>query len=246
MRRLLLVFLAPLALAACAPPRTAAPPSLLPLRSLRLYETGVGYFEQSGEPTSSATLPVPAGHLDDALKSLVVISAAGQSKVGGLAFPSSVSKGMARALSGLPVDGDAPLSYRDLLVSLKGAEVELARHGCSLRGRIIEVIGREPSVKQEPAADSGKNAGEGSSSPVRAQDPQRAPAQNDEFALLVLTERGKWNESGSPRLSVCARSIPTLLPGWGPRSTPCRAGAPRSTAPSGSLASCAVPSRSAT
>ncbi len=116
MRRLVLVLvaLAPLALAACAPPRPAAAPALLPLRSLRLYETGVGYFERSGELARGTTLPVPAGHLDDALKSLVVISAGGQSRVGGLAFGSSVSKGMARALSGLPVDSDAPLTYRNL------------------------------------------------------------------------------------------------------------------------------------
>jgi hypothetical protein len=191
MRRLLLVLLAPLALGACAPPRAAAAPSLLPLRSLRLYETGVGYFERSGELTGSATLPVPAGHLDDALKSLVMISAAGPSKVGGLAFPSSVSKGMARALSGLPVDGDAPLSYRDLLVSLKGAEVELSQAGGSLRGRLIEVVGRDVPVKHDPVADGDRSSGDGSPGAARAHDPPPASAGSDDLTLLILTARGE-------------------------------------------------------
>ena len=45
--------------------------NILPLRSVRLYETGIGYFERAGTLGSWATvLPVPAGHLDDALKSL--------------------------------------------------------------------------------------------------------------------------------------------------------------------------------
>src|ERR1700733_12426748 len=62
---------------------TAAPPPILPLRTLRLYETGVGYFERTGtiNPGGVTSLPVPSGHLDDALKTLVVLGAAGQSRV---------------------------------------------------------------------------------------------------------------------------------------------------------------------
>ena len=190
MRRLVLVLvaLAPLALAACAPPRPAAAPALLPLRSLRLYETGVGYFERSGELARGTTLPVPAGHLDDALKSLVVISAGGQSRVGGLAFGSSVSKGMARALSGLPVDSDAPLTYRESLISLKGAEVELSRAGGYTRGRLIEVIGREPPARQAapPEGDRKPTDAAASTSPHEPEATER-----DEFAVLVLTERSE-------------------------------------------------------
>src|SRR3954470_20219326 len=74
--------------------QTAA--SVLPLRSVRLYETGVGYFERSGSVSGDeqASLPVPAGHLDDALKTLVVLGADGKRTLGGLEFRSSVSRAM--------------------------------------------------------------------------------------------------------------------------------------------------------
>ena len=74
--------------------------NILPLRSVRLYETGIGYFERAGTLGSRATvLPVPAGHLDDALKSLVVLSRDQKTRVHGLEFASSVSPGMGRALA---------------------------------------------------------------------------------------------------------------------------------------------------
>src|SRR5689334_16418403 len=76
--------------------------SVIPLRTLHLYETGVGYFERAGRVTSSTSLPVPAGHLDDALKTLVVLSPGEVGAVSGLEFKSSISRGMARALAGLP------------------------------------------------------------------------------------------------------------------------------------------------
>ncbi|MFO0654793.1 MAG: hypothetical protein U0787_06910 [Polyangia bacterium] len=78
--------------------------NILPLRSVRLYETGIGYFERAGTLGSRATvLPVPAGHIDDALKTLVVLSRDQKTRVFGLEFASSVSPGMGRALAGLPL-----------------------------------------------------------------------------------------------------------------------------------------------
>ncbi|HEU4535149.1 MAG TPA: DUF4139 domain-containing protein, partial [Polyangiaceae bacterium] len=114
---------------------------MLPLKSLRLYETGVGYFERTGVIGSQggSSLPVPASHLDDALKSLVVLDAEGRAQLSGVRFASSTSKGMARARAGLPNDPDEPLSYRDLLASLKGAELEVRASSGSLRGRLIDV-----------------------------------------------------------------------------------------------------------
>jgi hypothetical protein len=65
------------ALLLAAPASPAPTHALLPLRSLRLDETGVGYFERSGtlEAQVATSLPVSAGHLDDALASLVVLNA---------------------------------------------------------------------------------------------------------------------------------------------------------------------------
>jgi len=127
-------------------PETAAhkaAPRPLPLRTLRLYETGVGYFERSGTPsdTTAMSLPVPAGHLDDALKSLVVLDGGGGGQVSGVAFSSSVTHATARARAGLPADSDQPIAFKDLLVSMKGELVTVSTRGSAAisTGRVIEV-----------------------------------------------------------------------------------------------------------
>lgn len=118
---------------------------LLPLKRVRFYETGVAYFERSGAVGASAvTLPVPASHLDDALKTLVVYAKDGPSRVGGVEFPSSVSRGMAKALAGIGPDATR-LGLVTLLESLKGASVELELRGAKVSGRLVDVL---------PGADS--------------------------------------------------------------------------------------------
>jgi hypothetical protein len=126
-----------------APHRATGKSQPLPLRTLRLYETGVGYFERSGTvgDKTITSLPVPAGHLDDALKSLVVLNGGGGGQVTGVAFASSVTRATARARAGLPADGDGPIGFKDLLVSMKGevVTVSMRREGKVSQGRIVEV-----------------------------------------------------------------------------------------------------------
>ncbi len=111
----------------------------LPLKRVRLYEAGVGYFERSGMLNgTTANLPVPTGHLDDALKTLVVLSDDPNANVAGLEFGSSVSRGMARVMAGLP--GDAPLKLQSLLTSLKGATVLVKTKEASVTGRLVEIV----------------------------------------------------------------------------------------------------------
>lgn len=161
--------------------------SVLPLTSLRLYETGVGYFERTGVvgPSEGSSLPVPAGHLDDALKSLVVLDPQGRAQLSGVRFTSSLSKGMARARAGLPSDPDEPLSYRDLLASLKGAELEVQASPKPLRGRLIEVV-------EEGGDEAGKNDKGGKKGPP-------------ELSLLLLSDRGEV-------VRVPAAQVSTLRP----------------------------------
>ncbi len=132
-----------------ASPRPAAL-DILPLQRLRLYETGIGYFERAGKPPDRAatTLPVPAGHLDDALKTMVVLSPGGKTGVRGVAFSSSVSRGMARAMAGLDPSTPERLGWRDVLGSLRGAAVEVRAGKDTLRGRLVEVVadGAEPTL----------------------------------------------------------------------------------------------------
>ncbi len=136
-----------LGVAACGgvEPAVARKPATqpLPLKSMRLYETGVGYFERSGAIGDRAltSLPVPAGHLDDALKSLVVLSGGGGGTVTGVAFASSVTRATARSRAGLPADPDQPIGFKDLLVSMKGELVTVSLRGATgaTAGRVIEV-----------------------------------------------------------------------------------------------------------
>jgi hypothetical protein len=113
----------------------------LPLTTVRLYETGVGYFERSGvlSPSRGTGLPVPASHLDDALQSLVVFASGRAASVHGVAFASSMTRGMARAMAGLPTDSESPITYQDLLTSLKGVHVELTTRARAFVGRVVDV-----------------------------------------------------------------------------------------------------------
>jgi len=130
---------------------SAPKPTTLPLTRVRLYETGVGYFERAGViPAGAVSLPVPAGHLDDALKTLVVLG--GGVKIDGVAFASSVAKDMAQKLAGLPDEGDRPLGIAELARTFKGAEVTVTTTSGAFSGRLVDVL--EPGQGQLESCDS--------------------------------------------------------------------------------------------
>lgn len=161
--------------------------SILPLKSLRLYETGVGYFERAGAIGANNTaLPVPAGHLDDALKTLVLLSPDGAARVYGIAFPTSVSKGMGRALAGLPQHDDDAVSYRDLLMALKGAALEVRTGQGAVSGRLIDVLGSGDGAIEAPLAAAASKQSD------NAEKAGATPAQSSsELTLLLLSSQGE-------------------------------------------------------
>lgn len=171
-----------LATTGCATSPQAKNPSLLPLRALRLYETGVGYFERSGElgAANATALPVPAGHLDDALKSLVILNGDAGGQVSGLSFGSSVSQGVARSRAGLPVEADKPITHHELLVSLKGERVELGEDSGAIVGRVIEVTEEPDDAPAEPPRDASK-----ADSPRAERVPRLVPA------ITLLSDKGE-------------------------------------------------------
>lgn len=129
----------------------------LPLKTLVLYENGVGYFERQGAVSSGAVaeIPLEPGQLDDALKSLVVVS---QQGVASVEFAPPLSAEAARALAGLP-ERDAQASLPNLCRSLTGVDVEVQREGGpAVKGRVIEVaeepvdrLDKEGKPVSEPA-----------------------------------------------------------------------------------------------
>ncbi len=169
-------------LAAHAAPAAAARetgPSVLPLRSVVLYESGVGYFERRGPVQRHANLAllVPQNHLDDALMTLVVLTTDG-ARVGALTFPSVLAPEAALAESPAPVDAfyqDGPIL--PLLGALAGLEARLrTAKGEALVGR---VIGTARVDEARPAA-----AGEAEGAAGTAQVP----------VLVFLTDAGalRW------------------------------------------------------
>lgn len=174
-----------------APGRPKKQGTVLPLKTLRLYETGVGYFERSGtvDGRNQSSLPVPAGHLDDALKSLVVLNGGAGGQVAGVAFASSVTRAKARSRAGLPPDPDTAIGFKDLLVSMKGETVTVTMQERSeiVVGRVIEVTEELDEAAMRARAISGgkKDKEEGSSSSSgAAHDLKR-------LTLTVLTDHGE-------------------------------------------------------
>lgn len=184
----------------------SAPPSVLPLRSLKLYETGVGYFERSGTLSrgETTTLPVPTGHLDDALKTLVVAGNSGATLTG-VEFSSSLSRGMARALAGLPPNADEPTTYHHLLLSLKGAEVEVrtsAKKPETLVGRLIDVL-EPPAPAPAPATPKPSDSDD-----KKDKEPE---APKPELTLLLVTKEGELRKLDSSQVASVRPTDPSYL-----------------------------------
>ncbi len=117
----------------------------LPVERVRIYETGVAWFERAGTVRGSTSLDLPRSHLDDALKSLVVLG--GQASVRAITFPAAVSDRAVRTLAGLPESDSA--GFGDGLKALLGAPVAVRlvqgdRHqGTLLSVDAISAVGGE-------------------------------------------------------------------------------------------------------
>jgi hypothetical protein len=135
--------------------------SALPLRRIHLYETGVGYFERAGKlRPGQDLLSLPAAHVDDALKTLVILSDGAPVVVGAIEFESVLSNALARVQAGLPSDTEQQLTYPALLESLRGVKVEvLELGGKRIEGRLVEVAEIKAPIAPKPSADAAKSPG---------------------------------------------------------------------------------------
>ncbi|MDI1451521.1 hypothetical protein [Polyangium sp. 6x1] len=160
-----------------------SPKPPLPLKTVRLYESGVGYFERSGRVSQDAglALPVPVSHLDDALKTLVVLGTDGKTSVAGIEFASSISVENGRALAGLS-EGSGPVTHASLLRSLKGGAIELRTARETVKGKLVDVLDPEDG---EPGPCVPVAEGEASKKPGESAPGRCVPRK--ETTLLVLT-----------------------------------------------------------
>src|SRR5262245_24100079 len=133
------------AMPAAAEPRSGKQPDVLPLTRVRLYETGIGYFERSGRISARTRLPIPAAQLDDALKSLVILDGAADSRLEAVRFDTKVTEQLGRALARLPTGTDEALDFEALARSLIGAKVALRAAGQTHSGQLLHVVNSEQS-----------------------------------------------------------------------------------------------------
>ena len=126
----------------------------LPVRRLTLYRSGVGYFERSGEVTGEAavSLTVDTDHVNDLLKSMVVLDFGGS--VEGVSYGSR--EPLSRRLSGFDINLSGQGGMVEIMRQIRGAEVEIEATGLAspIRGR---VVGTE--TRTEPMPDSGDGSG---------------------------------------------------------------------------------------
>lgn len=128
-----------LGLAVCMCPGWAAD---LPVRSITLYSTGVGYVERGGTVTgdTEVVLSFSPEQIPDVIKSLVFLDAGGGT-VASAAYESRDP--VARILSTFRVDlADNP-GLSDLLNRMRGEPVSFATAGRTYKGRLVGV---EPRV----------------------------------------------------------------------------------------------------
>ncbi len=211
-----LVFASTLTLTAGPAAAQERAPTALPLRTARLYEVGLGYFERTGRlgKGTDLALPVPASHLDDALKTLVVLGGKdGKASVAGIEFASSVSPSMGRALAGLP-ESDGTITYAKLLKSLQGAAVEVKTDRESIRGRLVDIVEPAQTEETECAASDPKSAGAVAGASARSGAAAASPCvMIRPMTLLLLTERGEIRRLRSADVS----SVRPLDPGLASR-----------------------------
>jgi hypothetical protein len=160
---------------------------LLPLKRVRLYEVGVGYFERSGSlrDHSDLGLSLPQSQLDDALGSLVILGGAGKARISGIEFESRDSTALARAEAALPADPAAALEFASVLRSFRGIEVEVRQRGTSVRGRLVDLISlAQASAEHCAVVAPAPDAKNGPSPPPSACVPAR------DASLVVLSADG--------------------------------------------------------
>jgi hypothetical protein len=188
----------------------------LPVRSVRLYETGVGYFEREGVLAAGTdSISLPASHVDDALKTLLVLSK-GAVRVSGVEFESVLSEGLARAQAGLP-PGKGRLTYPVVLESLRGVEVEVApKKGQKLLGRLVDVTEivvpaadkAPPPIETKSDDDSGEEVTTEASHDEDAAQAKRAPLSR--YAITVVTANGGVVRLDSQQIESLRPTDPAL------------------------------------
>lgn len=119
-------------------PPTDSTPEPMPVRRVVLYKTGVGYFEHLGtvRDKQDITIRFTSAQLNDVLKSLTAIDL-GKGQVTGISYNSIAP--LERRLGALRLPVGQQTTMMQLLVSLRGARVEVSSGAATVTGRLLSV-----------------------------------------------------------------------------------------------------------
>ncbi len=120
----------------------------VPVTSVSLFSSGVGYFERQGSVNGSGALQfsVDVANMDDLLKSMILRDLDG-GKILGMNYASQDP--LSRALAAFAVNLSGDPSIAEILNQLRGEEVEITA-GETLRGNILGIESRPTSGTGSP------------------------------------------------------------------------------------------------
>ena len=112
--------------------------TVVPVNTVMLFSSGVGYFEHAGtvQGDGSTELRFRAAQINDILKSLVVQDQNG-GRVSAITYPSHDP--LSKTLRSFQVDITANPSLADLLNQLRGAQVTIQSQAERISGTIVGV-----------------------------------------------------------------------------------------------------------
>ena len=148
--RILCVMLATQGVVTAAP---ATQPAQLPVKSVTLYTSGVGFFQHAGDVTGDGgvTLTFKTGQINDVIKSLVVTSDGGE--IRGVQYPSQDP--LEKTLKTFQIDLTQDPSLAELFKQLRGAKVTVELSGDKREGTVLGVEKRTvPGTPTSPAREA--------------------------------------------------------------------------------------------
>jgi hypothetical protein len=165
--------------------------TILPLREVHIFETGMAYFERQGKLSKHPMgLPVPTSHVDDALKTLVILGQKGGAgaQLSGVVFPSNVTQATARAMVGLPAEGGDQVKYLELIRGMKGVQVSLTLKNEVIKGRLVDVLEDEKNGETKHLGPEPPKENEDGSAPSSDKNAPRGKTFTSETMLLVFKD----------------------------------------------------------
>ncbi|MBK66892.1 MAG: hypothetical protein CMP22_02030 [Rickettsiales bacterium] len=178
----------------------------LPLKEVSISNAGLLHMTHKGDVSGKRTfeLSAQASHIDDILKSLVILDPSGS--INSVSLPGKAP--LSQKFEGLPFSPNATNSLINLLNSLKGHEIEVENQGAEARGKLVTA---EVEHQSDKNSDYSKPAyklslmGEDGLSVITIYDlaqiriPNKALRSDFEKALSALKET---NEKGSKTIKI--------------------------------------------